>query len=353
MGFGNAVQALCDILLRENPLGVRLVAVCTASHGCIAAAPEPAGAALAMADVLQARRAGARLDGLGARVFGSAFELLDACGSGFADVLIEATPLDIARGGEPGVGHVARALELGLHVVTINKGPVAFAHDRLARLAHARGLALRCEGAVLDGAPVFSLVRQALPLARVRGFRGVLNSTTNFILEQLESGAAAGFDEALARAQAAGFAEADASLDVDGWDAAAKVAVLLNVLCGAAVTPHDVRREADVRRIDAAELRAARARGAAIKVVCSGSREAGGAVRLMELDARADALACVRGTSSALTLDTDLAGVITIALSDPLLPQTAYALLADLASLAPLIGRPAAEARAPRESVVE
>ena len=89
----------------------------------------------------------------------------------------------------------------------------------------------------MDGIPIFNLARETLPAVQVAGFRGVVNSTTNYIITAMEDGRE--FAEALAEMQAAGIAEADASLDVDGWDAAAKAAALANVLLGAAdVTPH-------------------------------------------------------------------------------------------------------------------
>ena len=94
------------------------------------------------------------------------------------------------------------------------------------------------EGAVMDGVPIFNLVRETMPTVRIEGFRGVVNSTTNHILTALENGEA--FAPALAHMQAEGIAEADPSLDVDGWDAAAKAAALANVLLDAA--GHAARR---------------------------------------------------------------------------------------------------------------
>ena len=96
------------------------------------------------------------------------------------------------------------------------------------------------EGAVMDGIPVFNLVRETMPAVRIEGFRGVVNSTTNHILTALEDGEE--FAPALAHMQAEGIAEADPSLDVDGWDAAAKAAALANVLLDARITPRDVDR---------------------------------------------------------------------------------------------------------------
>src|SRR5205814_2673217 len=133
-------------------------------------------------------------------------------------VVVETSTLDIARG-QPAIDHVRRALDAGAHVVTANKGPAAFAYHALARAAARAKRRFLFEGAVMDGVPIFNLARETLPAANVVGFRGVVNSTTNYILTAMEQGRA--FDDALAEMQGRGIAEADASLDVEGWDAAA------------------------------------------------------------------------------------------------------------------------------------
>ena len=144
-------------------------------------------------------------------------------------VLVETTTLDI-RSGEPAISHVRAAFAAGAHVITANKGPVAFAGTALSQEAASAGVSFLFEGAVMDGVPVFNLVRETMPGVSIRGFRGVVNSTTNYILTGMEQGEP--FDAALSRMQAAGIAEADPSLDVEGWDAAAKAAALANVLPG-------------------------------------------------------------------------------------------------------------------------
>ena len=165
-------------------------------------------------------------------------------------VVIETTVLDAERG-EPATSHVRNALAAGAHVVTANKGPAAFAYHELAALADRAGRAWRFESAVMDGVPVFSLVADAMPAIRVSAFRGVVNTTCGYILAAIERGVP--FADALAEMQRPGIAEADPSLDVDGWDAAAKAAALANVLLDARITPHDVDR-AGIRDLDPAAL---------------------------------------------------------------------------------------------------
>ncbi len=247
-------------------------------------------------------------------------------------VVVETTTLDIARG-QPAIAHVLAALAGGAHVVTANKGPAAFAFRSLAAAAQKAQRRFLFEGAVMDGIPIFNLVRETLPLVRVDGFRGVVNSTTNYILTAMEQGEA--FDAALARMQAAGIAEADASLDVDGWDAAAKTAALANVLLGASLTPHAVDRRG-ISQATGRKAAAARAKGRRIKLVAEAHREgrrivASVAPRELPGD---DLLAGLEGQQNAIVLKTDLLEEIAIVQRGGSLTQTAYALVSDLVTIA-------------------
>jgi homoserine dehydrogenase len=248
-------------------------------------------------------------------------------------VVVESTTLDIRRG-EPATSHIRAALAAGAHVVTVNKGPVAFSYGALARAAARAGRRFLFEGAVMDGVPVFNLVRDTLPAVRVLGFRGVVNSTTNYILDAMERGDS--FDSALREMQAAGIAEADASLDVDGWDAAAKTAALANVLLGAAMTPRLVKRRGIGSQL-AAQAVGARAHGRRLKLVARAAVRRNGrvaaAVAPEELPEH-DLLAELNGQQNALILKTDLLGEIAIVQRSSSLTQTAYALLSDLVTIA-------------------
>jgi homoserine dehydrogenase len=246
-------------------------------------------------------------------------------------VCIETTVLDIDRG-EPAVSHVRAALEGQAHVVTANKGPAAFAYHELEALAESVDRIFFFEGAVMDGVPVFNLVRETMPAIAVDGFRGVINSTCNFILTELERGKE--FGVALAEMQARGIAEADPTLDVDGWDAAAKTAALVNVLMGSAMTPHHVARTG-IREVTGLDVRDAVARNRRIRLVASATRH-GGKVRAVvepeELD-HEDPLANLVGLENALYLHTDLLGEVGIVQRTGSLTQTAYALLSDLSRI--------------------
>jgi homoserine dehydrogenase len=250
-------------------------------------------------------------------------------------IVIEATTLDVATG-EPAISHVRAALGAGADVITANKGPVACAYRELAAEADRADRSFLFEGAVMDGIPVFGLVRESMPACEIRGFRGVVNSTTNFILDAMERGET--FEAALTRMQRSGVTEADPSLDVDGWDAAAKAAALANVWLDARTSPARVTR-AGITSADGARAQAARAAGRRLKLVASARRpsEPDGPVdvrvALQELDA-SDPLAILDDQANAIEIDTWPLGRVVITQLDGGLEKTAYALLADLITIA-------------------
>jgi homoserine dehydrogenase len=246
-------------------------------------------------------------------------------------VVVETTVLDIERG-QPAIDHVRAALQSGAHVISANKGPVAFAARELLDLASSRRHAFLFEGAVMDGIPIFNLVRETLPAVSITGFRGVVNSTTNHIITAMEEGGE--FGPALAEMQRAGIAEADPSFDVDGWDAAAKTAALINVLMDGRVTPHDVERTG-IGGLTGPAVRDAVARNRRVKLVASAGLQDGrpfGRVAPEEVPAT-DLLATLAGQQNALVLQTDLLGEIAVVQRGSGLTQTAYALLSDLVAV--------------------
>lgn len=287
-----------------------------------------------------------RNDAGGSAAPAAAFEIIEQLGQSDADlrIVVETTTLDVSSG-QPAIDHVRAAFAAGCHVITANKGPVAFAYAPLSAEAAAAALSFLFEGSVMDGVPVFNLVREALPLVTVTGFRGVVNRTTNHILTAMEQGHA--FEASLARMQAEGIAEADASLDLDGWDAAAKTAALANVLLDARTSPLAVDR-IGICAADGTRAREARANGRRLKLVASAVRESSGRVSArvepVEL-AGSDLLAGLDGKANALLLQTDLLGEIAICQLEGNLTHTAYALLSDLVTIVRRQARPAAPAR--------
>ncbi|HJQ26714.1 MAG TPA: homoserine dehydrogenase [Blastocatellia bacterium] len=327
IGFGNVARAFARIvaarrarLAEAYDLTLRTTAIATARHGCILAAE------INLLDAAERVERGESLETLpGVVAAKDAYSVIDGCD---ADVLFETSPLD-PLSGEPAASYIRRALARTLHVVTANKGPLAFAYRELQALAQSRGVQFRFEGTVMDGAPVFNLVASCLPGAQVLGFTGLLNSTTNIILSGMEAGQS--FDEALAEAVRRGIAEANADFDIDGWDAAVKAVALANVLMHADARPADVERRG-IRGITVEQLREAAANGSVIRLLARGMQTTAG-VRLSvapETLPLASPLGAARGSSNAVTLKTDLMGELTVTETDPGVEQTAYALLSDL-----------------------
>jgi len=354
LGFGNVGRGVADILARRHEypglgaLDVDVVGIVTGGHGAVVRRR-----GLDLARVLADWR---REGGFPPSHPDHAdLDALEAIRAVPCDVVVEMTPLRRRTQGEPAITHVREALRRGRDVVTANKGPLAWAFPDLANEAVRRGRRLLYETTVMDGVPVFNLARHGLRGATVARIEGILNSTTNAILCALERGET--FAEALARAQREGYAEADASDDLEGWDAAVKLAALARVLMDAALAPERIAREGIVG-IDPSRIADARARGARLKLVCEAWRQGKGvrgrvALREVRLD---DPFALVDETSSILRLITDLAGSVVVTEERPDIHVTAYGVISDLLTLSsavrprPRRGRPArgAGSRSPR-----
>jgi len=327
LGFGNVGKAFARLLLDKKAdlqtmydLELQVVGIGTGSHG---RAIRNQGIDLQQA--LDMVAAGSSLDSLNVgSPLASAQDILQACE---ADVLVETTPVNYQTG-EPGLGLVRTALEQGMHAVTANKGPVVHGYRELSALAAEHGRRFYFESAVMDGAPVFGVCRECLPGSRILRFRGVLNSTTNLILTEMEKDRS--FDEAVRYAQSIGIAETDPSGDVDGWDAAIKVAALATVLMNKPLTPDQVERTG-IASITLEQVQQARQQGKRWKLICEASRGDSGveaSVQPMLLTAE-DPLYHLEGTSSAITFHSDTLGPITLREDSPGPETTAYGLLAD------------------------
>jgi homoserine dehydrogenase len=248
------------------------------------------------------------------------------------NIVVEITTLNPATG-EPAISHIRAAFARSLHVITANKGPIAHAYVALIEEARRAVVEFRFESTVMDGAPVFNLVRNNLPGCKIRGFTGVVNSTTNVVIEALRKGRT--LAEGIEEAQRIGVAEADASYDIDGWDAAAKAAALANVLLDARLTPLDVDRRG-IAKLTPEKLADLKQQGKTIRLVAR-TRMVGDAVKLRvraEVLDETDILASVRGTSNLLLLDTDLMGTVGTIEINPSIEQTAYGIFSDLVDIA-------------------
>jgi homoserine dehydrogenase len=335
LGFGNVGRRLAEILAERTSypgldgLDVSVVGITTGSRG---AAVNPAGLNLGRVLAWHAGHGG----------FGDGFPQASALTSEEAlqtldyDVAVEMTPLDIRGRGAAAIGHVRAALGRGRHVVTCNKGPLAWAWRPLRDLAREKGVSFLYETTVMDGVPVFNLAQGCLRGNTILRIEGILNSTTNFVLCEMERGLSLG--AAVAGARRLGVAEADPTFDLDGWDAAVKVSALANVLLDAELPPEAVERES-LSAVSAQRIEDALTREHRLKVVCEafrttvhGENRVIGRVRVREVPA-SDPFALVEGTGSILRLTTDILGSIVLTEEDPDLSTTAYGVISDLIRL--------------------
>lgn len=329
IGFGAVGQGLAEILrdkaadlAAQHGFQAELVAVVTRSQGALC---HPGG--LDAGRLLEAVRQGGLRHYPGADALASSQDTAALIRQCEADVVIEASPSNLHTG-QPALDYVYAALDSGRHVVLANKGPLVAAYGALAERARRAGRRLLFEAAVMAGTPSLRLARQALAGCHITAARGILNGTTNYILTQMETGLT--YEDALAQAQALGYAETDPSADVEGWDAAAKLIILSGALFGH--TP--AMRELDVTgitAITAEDIQAARDAGQRWKLVAQVTPDGGsvGPVRLP----LSDPLAAVAGSTNAITYTTDLLGEVTLVGVGAGRLATGFALLSDLLEL--------------------
>ncbi len=248
-----------------------------------------------------------------------------------ADTVVEVTYTDIETG-QPAYQHFRAALESGKNLVTTNKGPTALFLDELTELARSNEVEFRYEGTVMAGTPVLNLCESCLAGNTIREIRGILNGTTNYILTNMEEGKA--YQEVLKKAQELGYAEADPTADVEGYDALAKVVILARSVLNAGISPSDVKRTG-ITGIKPEDVEEAKKEGKSWKLI--GRVTAGGgivsaSVKPEKID-RADPLASVGGATNALTFDTDLLGDVTIVGAGAGKTETGFSLLSDILAI--------------------
>lgn len=248
-----------------------------------------------------------------------------------ASVLIELTSLN-PQNGQPAILHIRLALQTGMHVITANKGPVAFGLSELQSLARRHNVQFRFESTVMDGLPLINLAQFTLQGVGIRSFRALLNTTSNLVLHMIEQGYT--LQESIARAQEMGIAEADPWYDLDGWDAAMKTTILANILLNGQMTPTMVEREG-IRHLTSDEICVAALAGTPIRLVSQANRKH--SVLIAEVRphrlSKDDILQLGKGITSVITLETEAMGAITLVEHEPEVKQTAYGILSDLVTL--------------------
>lgn len=319
IGYGNVGKAFAKMLQRrrgyiEEQFGsrVEITAICTRRLGALT---EPSGI---------------DTEKLEAGLFERNVSALSVIDEADYDIMVELTPINIVTG-MPAIDYIKHAMNRGKHVITANKGPIAWAYRDLNVLAAENHVLFCHEATVMDGVPIFNLAKETLKACKITEVKGILNATTNYVLDQMEKGVS--YDEAVKEGQRRGFVEADPTMDLEGWDAAAKLTALMNVLMDVRITPTEIKRKG-IGEITKEQLEEAANNGQKIKLVCHGWLEDGtpvGTVSPRAVD-RDDLLASINGTAAAVTINTDLMGEVSIIehVYEPEIDQTAYGVLSDL-----------------------
>lgn len=324
-GFGNVGQGLAMILaeradeLADLGLIFTIVSVHTRSRGSVY---QPAG--LPIGELLTC----ANSDGLNQMEGIHDYSIEQVLQQGETDVLVEVSPTNLADG-QPATDIIRTALQCGKHVVTANKGPVSLYFAELQALAQQNQVQFRAEGTVMAGTPSILLAEKVLTHAGLSGIQGILNGTTNYILTEMEKGMS--YTDALAQAQALGYAETDPTGDVEGYDAAGKLIILANILFGKQLSLEQIDRTGitGISRDDIANAQQANQRW---KLICQLERTDDGFFASVKPQCLpiSNPLSNVGGATNAITYKTDLLGNVTLIGPGAGRVQTAFALLSDL-----------------------
>lgn len=331
-GFGVVARGLCEILLEKEEMlreryGMewKVVAISDFKLGSVA---DENG--IDIKKLLETVSSGGRIDDMEVPIMG--WDVLTLIEKAGANTLIEVTYTDV-RTGEPAMTHVKAALNKGMHVVSTNKGPVIKAIKELRDIASSQGVTYGVEGVVLSGTPVLNLADYTLAGNTITGFRGILNGTTNYILCQMEEGM--GYEEALGKAQELGYAEADPTGDVEGWDALGKVVILTNMVLGVELNWEDVWREG-ITKITPKDIEDAKREGMKWKLIGSVKLMPGGGVEAFVKPIKllaSDPLTGISGATNALTFVTDELGPVTIIGPGAGKRETGFSLLIELINI--------------------
>lgn len=336
VGLGNLGTRFCGILLDKGPLlrgryGLELRLVGAADSGGAAYHEE----GLNLAEVMRLKESGgtvAHYPDAGS----PDWPALELVGAAQADVLLEASPVNIRQAAEPGLSCIRTALQRGMHVVTANKGPIILAYRELHDLAAENGVQLRFDGAVAGGLPVLYLARRDLRGARILRIEAVPNLVTGYVMDLVGEGFS--WNQALVRASREGVLEADASWDLDGWDAAAKLVILVNAIIEEAALRERPARMEDVARtgildLDPDALRRAREEGQRYRLLAQAERRGGGDFLLSvgpKLLAPEHPLGRLGSKQMGVVLTTDIYGTIVVTIDEQDPVPSAASMLRDL-----------------------
>lgn len=248
-----------------------------------------------------------------------------------ADSIVEVSYTDI-KTGQPAIDHCRTAFESGKNVVMSNKGPVALAYAELSALAKEKGVRWGFEGTVMSGTPALRMPLTSLAGNEISEVRGIFNGTTNYILTKMEEEMT--YEAALEQAQELGYAEADPTADVEGYDALGKVVILANVVMNAPLSKDQVPCQG-ISHLTLKDVAEAKAQGKRWKLIGRAKKEGDRVIASVrpEMVPLTDPLAGIMGATNAITYECDLAGPITLVGAGAGRVETGFSILIDLINI--------------------
>ncbi len=326
IGYGHVGKTLIDQLSAVDPTGEQFAisAIGSRSLGLIELENIPPRSVTAQIDELKPNIESKTENG-------AIQEINSWLQEGSYDILVEATISDYNTGG-PALNYIRTALEQGKDAVTANKAPIALALNDLQAIAAQTGARLRYESTVMDGTPIISLFRKALPNARVERIRGILNSTTNLVLDTLYDGMS--LEQGIKKAQKLGIAETDPSLDLSGADAVAKLVIIVNSISKRNIKISDVMSQALTEETFAQATNTSNNdRTSILRLISIADFNTESyRVSLMPVQRESIFYGC-RGASSIVEFSLEMFGELAIVEQDPRLGATAFGIYTDLMDL--------------------
>jgi len=334
IGFGTVGQGLTEILrdkgavLRESlGLEFQIVAISDLLKGAVY---HPDG--LDVAGLLEVVQRTGKLDAYpDSPGLERGWDSLKTIRESNADSIVEVSYTDI-KTGQPAIDHCRAAFGSGKNLVMSNKGPVALAYHELAALAKENGVRWGFEGTVMSGTPAIRMPLTALAGNEISEVRGIFNGTTNYILTKMEEEMS--YDAALKQAQELGYAEADPTADVEGYDALGKVVILANVVMNAPLTKDQVSCQG-ISHLTLQDIAEAKAAGKRWKLIGRVKKEGGRVIASVgpEMVPMTDPLSGIMGATNAITYECDLAGPITLVGAGAGRVETGFSILIDLINI--------------------
>ncbi len=337
IGFGTVGQGFCEILLQKEQLlnekygfEAEIVAISDTLKGSISCKK-----GLDIQQCIDLVNNGQKLDEYkcehGNCECGRDWDSLATIQNSNADIICELAYTDV-KTGQPAITHCKTAFKNGKHIVTSNKGPAALQYSELKKLAEKNKVKFMIEGTVMSGSPVINLAEGPLAGCTISAIKGILNGTTNYMLTEMEKGM--GYAEVLKKAQELGYAEADPTGDVEGFDAMAKVIILANVLMDVPLGAGAVHREG-ITKITSEMIESAKNENTRWKLISTIEKTENGIAASVKPEklALTDPLANIMGATNALTFSTDLLGDVTIVGAGAGKLETGFSILTDILAI--------------------